>query len=568
MAKYIPSVFVFIFMVVVVVIQWNDQKVFKLSENNPLFINLMEQPAYIRRGFVPEELLYTPAELYPIPKNFNDNGEWTLFETRPLKVMESPLPDLPKRPFLSPWGRADEEFTIIMLVQMDSTAISFLNNNPLVLPGIYFANIGDNWEVYFNGTLIRSEIHLNEYKQIKSHRFWRDVYFPFNKDLIVEGSNILAIRIIGDPAYSGTGFAAKIYHYIDDFRIIEKRQNNVFLLILCGVFGIIGIYHLVLFFSIRNRKEISNLYFAVFSILLCIYAFKRHSLANGIIPDSNIFNRLEYIILIFLMGALCMFIEAMGRGKITKITKGYLVFCTVFSIGHIFFCLQFGEDAMEIWEITILFYYTYVFLYSVIYFYFWNKKGLRGKNNNAASGASFINVFAGALLVFICGYSELLGMIFLETSYNLFIYSAYAFHIGMTFTMSNRFNAMYTSLETTLEERDYLLTQIKTLLSKAAVVPKSLAKGSLTLDIIAYRAFVDNQDLLLTPKEFAVLLLLTQYEGKTMSAETIYEIVWKLPLNDNINTLKKTISTLRKKIENSGYEIAVSRGKGYIFERI
>jgi len=109
-----------------------------------------------------------------------------------------------------------------------------------------------------------------------------------------------------------------------------------------------------------------------------------------------------------------------------------------------------------------------------------------------------------------------------------------------------------------------LLARIESLLRRTFRVPRTLTKGSLTLDIIAGRGFIDGRDLLLTQKEFAVLLLLMQNEGRVISAETIYTNVWKQDADIDTNTLKATISNIRKKIEPSGCEINASRGKGYI----
>jgi DNA-binding response OmpR family regulator len=111
-----------------------------------------------------------------------------------------------------------------------------------------------------------------------------------------------------------------------------------------------------------------------------------------------------------------------------------------------------------------------------------------------------------------------------------------------------------------------LLARIESLLRRTeSHVPKTLTKGHLSLDIIARRAYIDNNDLLLTHKEFACLLMLAQNEGHIISAPVIYEQIWKQKLEDDKNTLKTTISTLRKKIEPSGYAITVSREQGYTF---
>jgi len=59
------------------------------------------------------------------------------------------------------------------------------------------------------------------------------------------------------------------------------------------------------------------------------------------------------------------------------------------------------------------------------------------------------------------------------------------------------------------------------LLRSAEQVPETITKGSLTLNITSMSAYADGNDLLLTHKEFAILLLLIQNEGKTVSAEHI-----------------------------------------------
>jgi DNA-binding response OmpR family regulator len=113
-----------------------------------------------------------------------------------------------------------------------------------------------------------------------------------------------------------------------------------------------------------------------------------------------------------------------------------------------------------------------------------------------------------------------------------------------------------------------LLARIETLLRRASRLPKILAKGRLTLNVISGLASVNGRDLLLLRKEFAVLLLLAQNEGETVSVEYLHKEVWGLPMDDN-RTLKKHISALRKKLEDetSGCEIENVRGEGYCFTR-
>ena len=101
------------------------------------------------------------------------------------------------------------------------------------------------------------------------------------------------------------------------------------------------------------------------------------------------------------------------------------------------------------------------------------------------------------------------------------------------------------------------------LMGKAPI--QTIRKGMLTLDILATQALINGKDLVLSPKEFSLLLLFVQNEEKLISAESVYEKAWRLPLVDDKNSLKVTISRLRQKIEPAGYVISSLRGQGYIF---
>lgn len=95
---------------------------------------------------------------------------------------------------------------------------------------------------------------------------------------------------------------------------------------------------------------------------------------------------------------------------------------------------------------------------------------------------------------------------------------------------------------------------------------ETLYAGNLKLDIVAAQAFINGVDLLLSHKEFALLLLFVRHKNEIISAEVLYEKVWGTTMANNRNTLQVTISKLRKKMAASDYEITVLRGEGYIFE--
>ena len=114
-----------------------------------------------------------------------------------------------------------------------------------------------------------------------------------------------------------------------------------------------------------------------------------------------------------------------------------------------------------------------------------------------------------------------------------------------------------------------LLARVEALLRRAKQIPGVLQKDSLKLDVVAQQAFLDDKDILLRPKEFALLLIFMQNEGKVLDPQYLYKKVWNTDMNADNSTLKMHISTVRKRLEekNCGYKITNIRGEGYRFEK-
>ena len=342
-----------------VIYQWNEQIIVWQGKSSPLYRNLMDYPAYVRQGFDLTEIQNIPTDL-----EWQLNETWLRFTSSQLRIRNSPLPNLPKRTFLSPWGNDAEEFTIIIPVELDRAALAYLEGNMQAggpkSPGIYLGYIGENWEVYFNGELVQREMHLNESGQITSRRNWRDVHFPLDASLLNSGTNILAFRILGDPALGLTGLYYASPYYLDDYNLIKGRNWNILEMVLCGIFGYTGLYYLIIFLSVRKKQELYNLYYSIFSILLCVYTFTRIGTVNTLIPNSDISIRMEFTALFMMVPMLSLFIEHFGRQRITKVTWGFLVFYGILSLTQILFCTQYGAEVLMIWSGTVFVYFSSV----------------------------------------------------------------------------------------------------------------------------------------------------------------------------------------------------------------
>ena len=103
-------------------------------------------------------------------------------------------------------------------------------------------------------------------------------------------------------------------------------------------------------------------------------------------------------------------------------------------------------------------------------------------------------------------------------------------------------------------------------MDKASV--KNLTIGNLVLDIVSGIASIDSNDLLLTKKEFSLLLVFAQNEGVILNAEYLFKQVWNLSTSVYDKTLRKHISELRHKLESGSCSHTVSPiyGKGYVFQ--
>ncbi len=86
--------------------------------------------------------------------------------------------------------------------------------------------------------------------------------------------------------------------------------------------------------------------------------------------------------------------------------------------------------------------------------------------------------------------------------------------------------------------------------------------GELTVDARARRAFVGDQELTLTPKEFDVLAYIAKDPGTAHRRETILQDVWDMNWYGSTKTLDAHVAALRKKLGDPRWIESV-RGVGF-----
>jgi DNA-binding response OmpR family regulator len=112
-----------------------------------------------------------------------------------------------------------------------------------------------------------------------------------------------------------------------------------------------------------------------------------------------------------------------------------------------------------------------------------------------------------------------------------------------------------------------LVARVNALLkrSERESVPVKSCNG-LVIDDNARCVFVEGNSIELSPKEYDMLLYLSENEGKALSREQILNQVWGYDYFGGLRTVDTHINRLRIKLENKGEYIQTVRGFGYKFE--
>ena len=89
--------------------------------------------------------------------------------------------------------------------------------------------------------------------------------------------------------------------------------------------------------------------------------------------------------------------------------------------------------------------------------------------------------------------------------------------------------------------------------------------GPVRVDLTAYRAYVEGEELDLTATEFRLLTWLVEHQGQLCSRGQLLEEVWELPPTLNTRTVDTHVKRLRQKLGSAADWVETVRGAGYRF---
>jgi len=101
---------------------------------------------------------------------------------------------------------------------------------------------------------------------------------------------------------------------------------------------------------------------------------------------------------------------------------------------------------------------------------------------------------------------------------------------------------------------------------QAGLIDNVVDVGLLKLDLNARRAYLGEQDLALTAKEFALMQMLAMKAGQVQAKEQLLSRLSDFEQDTSANALDILIHRLRKKLDGSTLVIRTLRGFGYLLE--
>lgn len=102
--------------------------------------------------------------------------------------------------------------------------------------------------------------------------------------------------------------------------------------------------------------------------------------------------------------------------------------------------------------------------------------------------------------------------------------------------------------------------------SKQNEMPQTLRYKELTLDLEGYRAYVGEDNIDLTPREFEILRELLAHKGRILTRQNLLQTLWKYEFYGEDRIIDTHIKNLRKKLGTADY-IETIRGVGYRIDK-
>jgi len=113
-----------------------------------------------------------------------------------------------------------------------------------------------------------------------------------------------------------------------------------------------------------------------------------------------------------------------------------------------------------------------------------------------------------------------------------------------------------------------LIAKVKALLKRTRENLDSSSQdfNGLTINKLSHEVKIDGNEIILSPKEYELLIYLVTNGGISLTRDNILDNVWGIDYYGDIRTVDTNVKRLREKLLDKAYYIITVRGSGYKFE--
>jgi len=431
----------------------------------PLFIRADFSSDYVISGFIPfgkKWIVLSPSA----------DGN------RSMRIID--IEEFSQHHFLSFNRHKPQEYTYAIPFYVSSHQYIFLNKPPNPMLALHLASIGDNWEVYLNGKLLRSEIHRDVNGTIVQHRNYRDVLIPFSATLLRNGPNNVVFRIIGDPASPLVGLNSSAPYRIGPYTYLKSKVNDLVDVTLSLIYIFIGIY--IILSNLTKYAYIYNQLFGLFSIVLGLYFFTRTSSIYYLISDSEILFSLEITSLFLILPVVTSFLSALSPVTKTQRKVNYCIYgiYSILIIAELLFHPAVIYDLTNIWAIISIITLMYDYIHLVIWKFFLALQSRLRNSNSSFTYRDVLkeiketllytpigNILIGITLLVITSVIDTYGSIVLKRNLVTSRYSLIIFLVGGFLVIARNFLNLFNQLNTANNALESKLSMLRNFTKQA-----------------------------------------------------------------------------------------------------
>ena len=384
------------------------------------------------------------------------------------------------------------QFTYLVPFDLQPAQLRLLEAAGSAAPAIFISGIGDDWELYLNGALVRSEMRLNPDGSIAVHRDLRDRRLPLAPRLLREGRNILAFRVVADPTYLPAGIDKAGPFYIGSYDSIIRDHAETWAMIFIGLYFFMGVYYI--FMYLMRSQDRHNLLYGLFSIDLGLYLLMRTYAITLVLGDSLTIFRIELFTLFLLLPLMGAFLEILNDTRVRRITLWYALFCSLFALAEAIAPPAFAFDLLRAWQFSGLGMILYYFIADILARFITDCQRRWKRERDTEGGRSLGRIYLKALLrtpignlliggtiLFGTAIFDVIDALFLQWDLVLTKYGFFLFTMGTAIILANRLGFLYdrlSGLNQNLEERIRVLSETGQRLQASERRYRSLFEGS------------------------------------------------------------------------------------------